>query len=220
MLILHTLLQMRRQLEACTPLAPVCLRNTLKTAVFALANQPQERAERHHGHSPFSCLSCFQSLSAKNPTPGSFGQRIGMYRHPLNLHRFHRPVFLVHLNTLNPGQCREALVSKELSEYGVEPVQVRRSGEGDEELATVGVGPLVGHADDPPLVVTQSRSDLVLKGAAEDGPSALGVVGRVGMGWGAGLRHEGRDQAVERGAVIIGGRAEGEEVLERRGNVC
>lgn len=126
-----------------------------------------------------------------------------MHCDPLNPHLLQWPVLLIHLHALDFGQRREALVPEQLPKDGVQPVQMRRGGKGDKKLAAVGVGALVGHAEDAPLVVLQPGADLVFEGRAIDGASALGVVRRTRVSGRAGLRHEGGDYAVEGGCVIV-----------------
>lgn len=138
-----------------------------------------------------------------------------MYRHPLNLDGLFGPVLLVDLGLLDLGQRDEALVADELAKHRVEAIKMRRLVEEDEELAAVGAGSLVGHADDTALVVPERRSDLVLEGWAVDGAAALGVLGRRVRGR-ARLRHEVGDQPVEGRAIVVVGRAEGEEVLKEK----
>lgn len=113
-----------------------------------------------------------------------------MHRDLFNFDLLQGPVLAINLDGLDLGQRRETLVAQQLAEHGVQPVKVRRRGEGDKELAAVGVGPLVGHADDAALVVAQAGPDLVLEGRPVDGAPAFGVVGRVGVGGRASLRHE------------------------------
>lgn len=136
-----------------------------------------------------------------------------MNRHSLNPYILLRPVLLVDLDGLDFGQRCEALVAEQLAKHGVHAVEVGRGRKGNKELAAVGVGALICHAEHAALVVPQPRADLVVKGRPVDGPPALGVVWRVGLCGRAGLRHEGGDEAVEGGVVVVGGCAEGKEVL-------
>lgn len=145
----------------------------------------------------------------------STGQWVRVDGDLVNLAGLLGPVLLVHLDGLDLGQGGQAVVADDLAEDGVEPVEVRRLVEGDEELGPVGAGALVGHGDHAPLGVLERRADLVVKGAAPDGAAAFWVLGRRGVGWGARLGHEARDEAVEGRAVVVVGGAEGEEVLER-----
>ena len=124
------------------------------------------------------------------------------------------PVLLVDVEAFDLGEGGKALVAEEAAEDGVEAVEVGRLVEEDEELAAVGVGTLVGHADDTAGAVLQGRADLVLEGGTVDGAAALGVVGRGGVRRGAGLDHEGGDEAMEGGFVVVPRSAEGEEVLD------
>ena len=59
------------------------------------------------------------------------------------------------------------------AEDGVAAVEVRVAAVRDEELTAVRVGPGVGHADDPALVVPQRRPDLVVELAPPDARPAL-----------------------------------------------
>jgi hypothetical protein len=62
-----------------------------------------------------------------------------------------RPVPGAGLRLLHEVEDLEAV--DDLGEDGVVAVEVRLLGVGDEELAAVGVGPVVGHRHDPPCVV-------------------------------------------------------------------
>lgn len=132
-----------------------------------------------------------------------------MHCDPIDSHLLLDPILLIHLQSLQLCQRLQALVSNQLPEHRVQPVQMRGLVEQNEELGSVGVGPLVGHADDAPLVVSQHGPDLVFEGRAVNGPAALGVVGRGGVGGCPGLHHEGRDHAVEGGSVVVAGGTEG-----------
>lgn len=125
-------------------------------------------------------------------------QRIRMDCNTLNLDFILWPALPVHLDSLHFCQGRETVVSENVAEDGVLAIQVRRLVEADEELASVGRRPLVCHAHDPSGVVSQGRSDLVLKGLLPDGLAAFGL-----RRWGASLDHEIGDQPVEQGAVIV-----------------
>lgn len=139
-------------------------------------------------------------------------QGIRMHRHALDAHALHGAILLVHGGGVHPGQDGEGLVANDPAEDGVEPVQVRRLVERDEELRAVGPGTLVGHAEHAALGVAQRGTDLVVEGAAPDGLAALGVVRRGGGGR-ARLDHELGDEAVEGRGVVVAGCAEGEEIL-------
>lgn len=136
-----------------------------------------------------------------------------MNGHPLNPHRLSRPILFIHLDLLDLCQSPQTLVPQQLPKYGVQPVQVRCGGEGDEKLAAVGVGPFVGHADDAAIVVPQPRSDLIVEGPAPDGATALGIIRGIGMRRSTRLSHESRDDTVEGRAVVVIGGAEGKEIL-------
>jgi len=114
----------------------------------------------------------------------------------------------VDLDRLDPVQGVPAV--NDLAEDGVLAVQLRLRGEADEELRAVGAGALVGHADDATGVVAQGWADLVREGLTPDGGRGLGLWV---VGGGASLEDEGGHDAVERGAVVFAGGAEGEEVL-------
>lgn len=149
----------------------------------------------------------------------STGQWVRMNRDTLDLARLLGPILLIHLERLDLGQGGQAVVANDLAEDGVEPVEVRRLVEDDEELRAVRSRALIGHGDHPPLRVLQRRADLVVEGAAPDGAAALWVFGGRGVCGRARLGHEARDEAVEGRGVVVMGSAEGEEVL-RRGSLC
>lgn len=128
---------------------------------------------------------------------------------------FLRPVLLVDLEGFQFGQGDQAVVADELAEDGVEAVEVRRFIEKDKELGPVCRGAFVGHGDDAAGVVLQSRTYLILEGAAPDALTALGVLGRR-VGRPACLDHEIGDEAVEGRVVIIPGCAESQEILQHR----
>lgn len=100
------------------------------------------------------------------------------------------------------------------AEDGVLAIQPGRRGEGDEELAPVGVGPGIGHAEDARAGVLERRVDLVLELFAKDGAAATAGAGRV-----AALDHEVGDDAVEDGGVVVAAADEGGEVLAGLGGV-
>lgn len=137
-----------------------------------------------------------------------------MNRHALDANRRAGAVLLVHLDSLHPGERREAVVANDAAKDGVEPVEVRRLVEEEEELRAVGSRPLVGHAHDAAVSVPQRRADLVVEAAdSPDGAATLGVVGGVGPRGRAGLGHELGDEPVKGRIVVVAGRAEGEKVL-------
>ena len=113
----------------------------------------------------------------------------------------------------------EHLVALEhLAKDGVLPVQMRGGRKSDKELAPVGVGAFVGHAQDAAGIVSQRGADLVVEqlvGGVVDGGGRLGLGVCLGA---AGLHHEAGDQAVERAAIVEARGAEGEEVLGRLGH--
>lgn len=114
----------------------------------------------------------------------------------LDPHTLLWPTLLVHLERLDLGQRRQAVVSYDLAKHGVQPVQMRRLVEEDEELRSVRAGPLIRHRDHASPRVLQRRPDLVLECAAPDGLATFGVFGGW-VCWGAGLHHEAGDEAVE-----------------------
>lgn len=97
--------------------------------------------------------------------------------------------------------------------FAVEPGRGR---ERDEELAAVGVGPGVGHAQDPRARVLelQGPGDLVGELVAVDGGAAAARPRRV-----AALHHEARDDAVEDRLVVVAAPRQGLEVDARLGRV-
>mmetsp|Transcript_3605 Transcript_3605/g.12008 ORF Transcript_3605/g.12008 Transcript_3605/m.12008 type:complete len:216 (-) Transcript_3605:75-722(-) len=122
------------------------------------------------------------------------------------------------LHLLHPAHHVHAL--HHFAKDHVLPVQVRGLLERDEELGAVGVGPLVGHGQEPRAVVRE-REGLVLKGGAVDGlaPGAVLVLEVPA------LAHEALHDAVEDGPLVAQARAplpgaEAPEVLARaRGHV-
>lgn len=98
---------------------------------------------------------------------------------------------LVHLDLFHLGERRERVVADDLAEDGVEPIEMRRLVERNEELGAVRAGPLVGHGDYAAGGMPQGGPDLVVESTAPDRPAALGVAGGgIRMGGGAGLNHE------------------------------
>lgn len=97
-----------------------------------------------------------------------------MYCDSLDLDSLLGPVFLVHGYLFNVVQHLVAL--QDFAKDCVLAVEVRSSDKGDEELRAVGVGALVGHADDASCVVSQGRTDLIfeeLVGSVVDGGGRL-----------------------------------------------
>ena len=82
----------------------------------------------------------------------------------------------------------------DFAEDGVSSVEVRCGHKGDEELAAIGAGSGVGHAEDPRLIVARASAELPIiliartAGATTEGVSALG--------------HEAVDDSME-GDIII-----------------
>jgi hypothetical protein len=95
-----------------------------------------------------------------------------------------------------------------LAEHSVLAVEMRSRAEGDEELAAVGAGAGVGHAERAFAVVLEGRHELVLELGTVDGratgTSASGVTA---------LDHEAGDDAVEDDVVVFAGSGESGEVL-------
>lgn len=131
--------------------------------------------------------------------------------HILDANRILWPVLLVDLYRLHLVKCIPSF--QYATKDSVLSIKVRGLVKGDEELAAVGVGALVGHAQNTTLVVLELRLDLILEGLPIDTGTVLCRSGRRR----AGLDHERRNETVE-GRVIIGvGCAEGEEVVRRLG---
>jgi len=133
-----------------------------------------------------------------------------------NLHPFLRSRLLVDGQFLKLIQDLPAL--QDLAKDGVLPIQMRRSSQGDKELAAIGGGPFVSHAHDAPCVVPERRPYLVFKeliGCVVDGRGRL----RLWVGGGtAALQDKVWNDAVEGAAVVEVGGAESEEVFSRLGN--
>lgn len=98
----------------------------------------------------------------------------------------------------------------DLAKDGVLAIEVRRGGQGDEELAAVGAGPAVGHGQDALAGVSARGVELVLELAAVDGLAARARARRV-----AALDHEARDDAVEDDVVVLVRVGQAGEVLAR-----
>lgn len=170
-----------------------------------------ERYTRDASAFPQPTLST-QTKMGNERAGSSSGEGIRVNSNPLDLYRLLRPVLPIHLHPLHLPQGLEPLVAEHAPEHGIQAVEVRRLVEQDEELAAVCVGTLVGHGDDAARRVAEGRAELVGEGLVPDGAARLGVFGgRVGGP--AGLDHEGGDEAVEGGAIVVAGGAEGEKVL-------
>lgn len=131
--------------------------------------------------------------------------------HILDANRILWPVLLVDLDRLHLIKSIPSF--QYATKDGVLSIKVRGLVKGDEELAAVGVGTLVGHAQNTALIVLELRLDLIFEGLTIDTGTVLCRSGRRR----AGLDHERRNETVE-GRVIIGvGCAEGEEVVRRLG---
>lgn len=87
-------------------------------------------------------------------------------------------------------------------------VQPWGRGKGDEELAAVGVGPAVGHAQNSSTGVLELASNLVLEFLAVDGASSSAGAGGI-----TGLDHEVGDDAVEDDIVIVASLSKDRKVL-------
>ena len=83
-----------------------------------------------------------------------------------------------------------------------------RRGQRDEELASIGVGPSVRHAEDSGGGVGELGDDFVGESAAVDGGAAAAGAGGV-----AGLDHEVADDAVGGDGVVVACCGEGGEVV-------
>lgn len=132
-----------------------------------------------------------------------------MNRNPPNNHPLPRSRLPIDLHLLQPPQRRLRPLNNP-PENRILPIQMRRCAVRDEELTPVGAGPAIGHADGAARVVAQRGADLVVEGGVPDRGAAF-----AGAGWVAGLDHEAWDGAVEGGGGVVGGGAEGEEVLGR-----
>lgn len=131
--------------------------------------------------------------------------------HILYADRILWPVLLVDLDRLH--LIKSIPPFQYATKDGVLSIKVRGLVKGDEELAAVGVGTLVGHAQNTALIVLELRLDFIFKWLTIDAGTVLCRSGRRR----AGLDHERRNETVE-GRVIIGvGCAEGEEVVRRLG---
>ena len=134
-----------------------------------------------------------------------------MYGDVLDLDPLFRPRLLVYLNLLQIVEHLHALY--DLPEHGILAIEMRRRRKRDEELAAIGVRPLVRHADDASRIMSEGRANLVLEEldrGVVDGGRALGLGVRRGT---PRLHHEVRYHAVEGAAIVEVGGAQGEEVL-------
>lgn len=141
-------------------------------------------------------------LDDNSSSPLVIGQWIGVDGDILYFDLLFRPVLLVDLYSLELVQSVESF--DDSPENRILPVQVRSLVEADKELASVGVWPLVRHAQDASCVVSQGRLDLILELLAGiDGGRVLGgaCLGR------AALNHEVGYETVEGRAMIGVGRA-------------
>jgi hypothetical protein len=128
---------------------------------------------------------------------------------PLDGNRFLGSILPIHLNPFHLCQCRQTLVAQYMSEYGILAIQMRRLVKTDEELATIGSGAFVRHADYSARVVPQRRSYLVFERLFPYRSAAFGL-----RGWCAALDHEVGYQSVEGRAIVVTGGAKCEEVLQ------
>jgi hypothetical protein len=134
----------------------------------------------------------------------------------LDLNALFGPILLVHLDLFHVVQYLEPL--DHFAEDGVLPVEVRRRGKRDEELAPIGVRALVGHADYASSMMPQGRTNLVFKkavGGVVDGWGGLGLGVRCRA---TRLDHEVGNEAVEGAAIEKVGGAQSQEVLGRLGH--
>jgi hypothetical protein len=137
------------------------------------------------------------------------GDGVGVNVDALDTNRIFGSVLLVDLNRLHLVEGVPAFYYA--TKDGVLSIKVRGLVESNEKLAAVGVGTLVGHAQDTALVVLELRFDLIFKRLTVDARTILGCSGSRRTS----LDHEGWDEAME-GRVIVGvGCAKGEKVVGR-----
>lgn len=175
----------------------------------------------HHGFSRvvvlglpisgFDRIALFAPQTTQGALSISTSQRIGVDGYVFDFDTLLWPALLVHVHLFNIIQ--DIVPLDDLAKNSVLSIQVGSGGEGDEELAPVGIGTLVRHAHDTSRIVSQRRTYLIfeeLGGGIIDGRRGL----RLGIrGGAASLDHEVGDQAVEGTAIVEGRGAEGEEVL-------
>jgi hypothetical protein len=135
------------------------------------------------------------------------GDGVGMNVNALNANRIFGSVLLVDLNRLHLVECIPTFYHA--TKDGVLSIKVRGLVKSNEKLAAVGVGTLVGHAQNTALVVLELGLDLIFKRLTVD---ARAVLGRSGSRR-TSLDHEGWDEAVERRVIVGVGCTEGEEVV-------
>jgi len=103
------------------------------------------------------------------------GDGVGMNVDALNADRIFRSVLLVDLNRFHLVECVPAFYHT--TKDGVLSIKVRGLVECEEKLAAVGVGTLVGHAQNTALIVLELRLDFIFKGLAIDARAVLGGSG-------------------------------------------
>ena len=128
-------------------------------------------------HLPTLLPSRTQNLTPNNPN---------LLHRPIAPPRLHTPQLLHNLHAIN-----------HMPENRMSSIQVPRRGQRDEELASIGVGPSVRHAEDSGCGVGELGDDFVGESAAVDGGAAAAGAGGV-----AGLDHEVADDAVAGDGVV------------------
>jgi hypothetical protein len=136
-------------------------------------------------------------------------QWVGMNLHALNLDRLLRSALLVHRDSFY--RIKSLPPFQHSAKNRVLSIQVRRRRIRDVELAAVGAGSLVGHAQDAASVVSQRDLDLVLEHLAVDRVALFCATRRRR----AGLHHEVGNAPVERRAIVASARAQRKEVVGR-----
>ena len=125
---------------------------------------------------------------------------------PDNSNFLHRPIAPPRLHT--PQLLHNLHAINHMPENRMSSIQVPRRGQRDEELASIGVGPSVRHAEDSGCGVGELGDDFVGESAAVDGGAAAAGAGGV-----AGLDHEVADDAVGGDGVVVACCGEGGEVV-------
>lgn len=99
------------------------------------------------------------------------GDRVGVNVDALDTNRVFGSVLLVDLNRLHLVECVPAFYYA--TKDSVLSIEVRGLVKGEEKLAAVGVGTLVGHAQNTALVVLELRFDFIFKGLTVDTRAVL-----------------------------------------------
>lgn len=131
---------------------------------------------------------------------------------PDNFELRDRPIRLIRLDPAHP--LHDAHAARDPAKDGVLAVQPRRGRQRDEELTAVGVGPGVGHGQDPRARVLEVLPDLVLELVAINRRAAPARASRV-----AALDHKVANHPVKHGAVVVAPRRERAKVFARLGRV-